>query len=507
MKYLNLFLLLGSLQIGLAQNPLVQTDKGWVAGAVDAQRGVHVFKGIPFAAPPVGELRWQAPQPAPVWKDTLQATAFGPSPIQNPPRPFYSWSEEFIAKPEPLSEDCLYLNVWTPAARPAKKRPVLVWIYGGGLNSGSANCDIYDGAELAAREVVFVSLNYRVGVLGFMAHPELSAESGNNASGNYGFMDQMAALKWIQDNIAAFGGDPDNVTIAGQSAGAFSVNVQVASPLAKGLFHKAILQSGGILSGRFQQNLEAAEAAGVRFMETAGAGSLSELRALPADRIQELSNQPGVGRFGVTLDGYVLPDTDLMTYFSEGRHNQVPVLTGWVTGDGNFLGPTAMDPDAYRRQADSLYGERAPEYLSLFPGDTPEVVQQSRSRITLLNFAGLTARRLALNSPAAYLYQFGHVPPDKPDFPNYGAFHTSEVPYTLHTLHTWDRPWQQRDRELEALMSGYWINFARTGNPNGEGLPAWEAYSPTEGEILVIGEGIESTPGFLKREFIFLENQ
>ncbi|MFY7910296.1 MAG: carboxylesterase/lipase family protein, partial [Emticicia sp.] len=215
----------------------VQTANGKVEGY--AKENVRIFKGIPFAAPPVGELRWKAPQAVKNWSDVRKCTGFSASPIQNKPAPFYCWTEEFIAKPEPLSEDCLYLNVWTTAKSAKEKQPVMVWIYGGGLNSGSANCDIYDGEELSKKGVVFVNINYRVGVLGFMAHPELSKESGYNASGNYGFLDQIAALKWVQKNIAAFGGDPSNVTILGQSAGAFSVNAMIASPLAKGLFHKA----------------------------------------------------------------------------------------------------------------------------------------------------------------------------------------------------------------------------------------------------------------------------
>lgn len=492
--------------IARGQATLVKTDKGWVSGTTDSERGLRVFKGIPFAAPPVGELRWRAPQPVRAWTDTLQATEFSASPIQNEPRPFYAWSEEFIAQPEPLSEDCLYLNVWTPAESGNEKLPVFVWIYGGGLNSGSANCAIYDGAELASKGVVFVSLNYRVGVLGFLAHPELSEESGHGASGNYGFMDQTAALDWVRRNIAAFGGDPDNVTIAGQSAGAFSVNAQIASPLAKGLFHKAILQSGGLLSGQLTQDLEQAEAAGVRFMEKAGVRSLEALRELPADSILAVSNIPGAGRFGVTRDGHFLPDTDMPAYFREGRHNQVPVIAGWVTGDGNFMGSNAMTPEAFRREADSLYGERAGAFLELFPGSTGEEVQESRSLITLLGFAGLPAHRMALASGGtSYLYQFGHVPPDKPDFPNYGAFHTSEVPFALHTLHTWDRPWQPYDRKVEDTLSSYWLNFAKTGNPNGPGLPAWEHYQYGSGDILVIDETIRTEPGLLQEELRFLD--
>ena len=258
MKYLIALICLVVLSCTKTSPTILKTDKGKIEGIYNDDKTIRIFKGIPYAAPPLGDLRWEAPQPANSWEGIKSCAEFSASPVQNKPEPFYCWTEEFIAQPEPLSEDCLYLNVWTSAKSPEDKQPVYVWIYGGGLVSGSSNCAIYDGEEMAKQGVVFVSLNYRVGVLGFMAHPELSAASDHSASGNYGFLDQIAALKWVQNNISAFGGDPNNVTIAGQSAGAFSVNTLIASPLAKDLFHKAILQSGGLLSNRLQQNLKAA---------------------------------------------------------------------------------------------------------------------------------------------------------------------------------------------------------------------------------------------------------
>jgi len=263
MKKLILFITLHLSLISILRGQLiVQTINGKVEGY--AKENLRIYKSVPFASPPIGDLRWKAPQPVKNWTGVKKCTEFSASPIQNKPQPFYCWSEEFIAKPEPLSEDCLYLNVWTPAKSKAENLPVFVWIYGGGLNSGSANCDIYNGEKMAKKGIVFVSINYRVGVLGFMAHPDLTKESGYQASGNYGFLDQIAALKWVQQNIANFGGNPANVTVAGQSAGAFSVNALIASPLAKGLFHKAIPQSGGLLSNRLSQNLTDAEKQGIR---------------------------------------------------------------------------------------------------------------------------------------------------------------------------------------------------------------------------------------------------
>lgn len=504
MKKLILFITLHlSLSSILKGQLIVQTTNGKVEGY--AKEALRIFKGVAFAAPPIGDFRWKAPQPVKNWTGVKKCTEFSASPIQNKPQPFYCWSEEFIAKPEPLSEDCLYLNVWTPAKSKTEKLPVFVWIYGGGLNSGSANCDIYDGEEMAKKGVIFISINYRVGVLGFMAHPDLTKESGYNASGNYGFLDQIAALTWVQKNIANFGGNPSNVTIAGQSAGAFSVNALIASPLAKDLFHKAIPQSGGLLSNRLSQNLTDAEKQGLKFMAKANCSSISELRSKSADEIQKLSNAQDAGRFGVTMDGYVLP-TDILAHFKNGKHNQVPLLTGWVTGDGSFLGDIKTTLEEYQKEAQTKYGDKAAEYLRIFPATTNDEVKAIKQKQTLLGFAGMPSHLLAsyTNKPS-YMYQFSHVPPDKPNFPNYGAFHTSEVPYALHTLHTWNRPWKAEDKALEDFMSSYWVNFAKTGNPNGQGLPEWKTYNKATGNILVLDSKTYSQQGLFKREFDFLE--
>jgi para-nitrobenzyl esterase len=505
MKNNLLLILLGVSVIAAAQNPILKIANGQIQGATNAGKTVRIFKGIPFAAAPVGDLRWKAPQPVQNWTGSKQCTEFSASPVQNKPAPFYCWSAEFIAQPEPLSEDCLYLNLWTTAKSSSEKQAVFVWIYGGGFSSGSANCAIYDGEEMAKKGVVFVSINYRVGVFGFMAHPELSNESGNKSSGNYGLLDQVAALKWVQKNIAVFGGDPNNVTIAGQSAGAFSVTALIASPLAKGLFHKAIPQSGSLLANMLSQNLAKAEEQGVAFMKKANANSLIELRKKTAEELQLLSNDEALGRFGTTLDGYVLP-IDLMANFKNGQFNQVPILTGWVTGDANIMGDSKMTAEEYKKEAEAKYGARAEDFISIFPGTTQEEVKAAKLKLTLLGFAGLPAHLLAgFNTKKTYLYEFGHVPPDKPDFPNYGAFHTSEVPYTLHTLHTWNRPWQQLDKNLENIISSYWVNFAKTGDPNGGNLPEWKTYDKQSGYIMVLGDKAELKPAFLKKEFDFLE--
>ncbi|MFV8360669.1 carboxylesterase/lipase family protein [Flavobacterium sp. LS1P3] len=487
-----------------AQNPIVGTSNGKIQGITSTDKTVRIFKGIPFAAAPIGDLRWKAPQILKKWKGIKHCTAFSASPMQNKPQPFFCWTEEFLAQPEPINEDCLYLNVWTTSKSKSKK-PVFVWIYGGGLNSGSANCPIYDGEEMAKKGVVFVSINYRVGVFGFMAHPELSKESGHQASGNYGFLDQVAALKWVQKNITAFGGDPNNVTIAGQSAGAFSVTALIASPLAKGLFQKAIAQSGGLLSNMLSQNLKNSEEQGVIFMKKANTNSLAELRKKSAEELQIRSNDPEVGRFGTTMDGYVLP-INLLEHFKKGLHNQTPILTGWVTGDGSFMGDSNMTVDDYKKEAQAKYGDKANEYLNIFPATTSDEVKTVKQKLTLLGFAGLPSHLLAsFNNKASYIYQFGHVAPDKPNFPNYGAFHTSEVPYVLHNLHTWNRTWQPLDKEIATVFSSYWINFAKTGNPNGHNLPEWKNYNKQSGTILVVDDKIASKSELLKKEFDFLE--
>jgi len=485
-----------------AQVPIVKTLNGSVSGS--SQGEINIFKGIPFASPPVGELRWKAPHPVANWSGVRKCISFSASPYQPKPEPFLCWSVEFIAPPEPLSEDCLYLNIWTVAKNSNERRPVFVWIYGGGLTSGSAACAIYDGEEMAKRGIVFVSINYRVGPFGFMANPELSKEQ-KNASGNYGIMDQIAALQWVQKNIAAFGGDPGHVTIAGQSAGSISVNALLASPLAKGLFQGAILQSGGILGSHMVASLQDAEAIGAALQKKTGAGSLEELRKKPADEILKASQSLGSMRMGLTSDGYVLPK-DINAYFKEGKQNDVPVIMGWVSGDAMLFGKPDITAEKFTERAKEKYGADATEYLKIFPAKNNEQAQASQLEINLLSFAAYPAYLLAgFDNKPTFIYQSSFVPTDKPGFPNYGAFHTSEVPYALHTLHTWKRPWQKRDFDMEALMSDYWIQFIKTGYPNVSGLPVWKPYTRTEGAILEIDSVTALKPGFFKNEFEIMD--
>jgi para-nitrobenzyl esterase len=481
-----------------SQSPEVKTENGVVSGYKSGD--ISVYKGIPFAEPPVGNLRWKAPQPPKNRTGVLKCDKFSASPMQSNPVPFRMWTEEFITPPGNLSEDCLYLNVWTPAKTEKEKLPVLVWIYGGGFSSGSAACAIYDGEELAKKGIIFVSINYRVGVFGFLAHPELSKESKNNVSGNYGLLDQVAALQWVKKNIAAFGGDPQKVTIAGQSAGSMSVSCLVSAPVAAGLFRGAIAHSGGILTNFEFKHLAEAEKDGVSFAESMKVSGISDLRKIPADKLVTAGM-----RFMPVMDGYILQN-DLYASYKAGKFNDVPFIAGWVTGDGSLRGDQSVTPEEYKKQATEKYGKNSGEYLRIFPGNTKEQILSSMKEMVLMQFAALPAHLWAgVTKNNAFIYQFTHVPVDKPDFPNYGAFHTSDVPFALNTLHTWNRPWRNIDKEVEKTMSNYWVNFVKTGNPNGNGLTEWSAYNKTSGNVLEIGDNAKLSPGLFKEEFSFLE--
>ncbi len=457
----------------------VSTKNGEIEGYREGE--LLVFKGIPFAKPPVDALRWKEPQAPENWEGVLSCKEFSASPFQPDPKPFSCWSEEFIAPPEPLSEDCLYLNVWTGASQKNEKRPVFVWIYGGGFNSGSAACAIYDGASYAKNGVVFVGINYRVGPFGFLAHPGLSAEQ-NGHSGNYGLLDQIAALKWVRDNIAEFGGNPDDVTIAGQSAGSMSVHSLTASPLAEGLFHKAIGMSGGFGPNRQLTSLEKGEETGTELQEILGSASLADMRSKSSAEILEASGKLKKGRPGVLADGYLLP----ADAFSK-RVSQVPVLTGWTKDDGGFLAGGSLTLDQYIRETREQMGDKAEAFLKIFPASDDEEAQKMRTKARTLGFAGTPARLWALNNTKpVFVYEVAHIPTDKPDFPHFGVFHTSDVPYALGNLHTWNRPWQEHDKIVEKTLSSYYLNFIKTGDPNGKDLPGWKPYTAENGYVQVI---------------------
>jgi para-nitrobenzyl esterase len=478
----------------------VPTKAGLISGKTTDDQAVKIFIGIPFAAPPVGELRWKAPQPVASWAGVRACVTPPASAMQATPKPFYCWSKEFIAPESPLSEDCLYLNVWTPAKTNQEKLPVIVWIHGGAFTGGSGTVPLYDGEQMARKGVIFITINYRLGIFGFLAHPELSAESDLKVSGNYGILDQIAALKWVKENISAFGGDPENVTIDGQSAGSFSVNILMASPLAKGLFQRAIGESGAMFGSQFQlgSSLKEAEENGKELTDKMGIKSISALRALPADSVLKIP-----GRFGVTVDQVVIPP--VAETFASGKQNDVPLLTGWNADDGVSFGPP-LSAGKYRETIKQQFGEKADQYLKLFPGTTDEEAAKSQKLASQLTFGWNNYSWARLQSETgkgkSYLYLFSRVPPGEP---NYGAFHSAEFGYALHTLHLWDRPFTDVDFKLEDMMSSYWVSFAKTGDPNGEGLPEWPVFNDRDPEIMGLGDVVKAEPLPNRDQLLFLD--
>lgn len=483
----------------------VRTKYGPVSGRQVTETGVFAFKGIPFAAPPTGDLRWREPMPPVPWTETKMTDQFGPSPMQAKPTPFLVYTREFLIPESPISEDCLYLNVWTSAKKSTKKQPVFVWIYGGGFSSGGSACDIYDGAAMAEKGVVFVSFNYRVGVFGFFAHPELTKESPNHASGNYGIMDQIAALKWVAENIEAFGGDPSNVTIAGQSAGSFSVCTLVASPLTRGLFHKAIGESGSsvIADPKIKPtDLAMAEADGKKITDGLNALSLADMRKLSAETLMKAGNTG----FRPIADGYVLP-APVSEIFRNETYADVPLLTGWNADEGLVF--SYKSKEAYIAEATAKYGADVAGYLKYFPAETEEQakasqVATSRDMIFALpnyKWASFQSKR---KSPA-YVYYFSRKPPASPEYVKYGVFHTAEVPYALGNLNYFKRDLEDTDRKISADMISYWVNFAKTGNPNGEGLPKWPAFTTSGSEVMIFSEKSASgkMPGKAGLDFLY----
>lgn len=490
------------------ENPIkqgVKTENGIVKGEFIDSSGITVFRGIPFAAPPIGDFRWKAPQPVKNWEAVLETIKFSASPIQGTPVPFMMWTQEFISPKAPLSEDCLYLNVWTGAKNAIEKRPVFVYIYGGGFNSGSGAVPVYDGEEMAKKGLVFITINYRVGALGFLAHPELTAESTYNSSGNYGLLDQIEALKWVNKNIAEFGGDPSNVTIAGQSAGAFSINYLVASPLTKDLFQRAIAESGGVVltTNPIANDLQAAEENGKKWAESLGAKSLAELRAKTADEILSAG-----GRAGPIVDSYVIPEA-MNKIFAKGKQNDVPLILGWNKNEGNF-GGQALNAKDFKKMAKERYGEKATEFLSLFPAGSDEEAMETQTFLGsvqlfgLQSFAWMNLQGRTGKSPV-YMYHFERNLPFGEGMKSFGAFHTGEVPYAYNNLKMSPRPWEKVDYQLAQTMSDYWVNFAKTGNPNGENLPIWESCNTKNQKAIILGEKVYSADLPNAAQLLFLE--
>jgi para-nitrobenzyl esterase len=475
---------------GLAENSsptVVQTDAGAVAGAVVPQTQISVFKGLPFAAPPIGALRWREPQPVKPWTGVRDATHFGPSPMQKIHGDFLPWTREYLVQNE-VSEDCLYLNVWTSNRSGSAKSPVLVYIPGGGFLEGSGEVPLYDGTHLAQKGVVVVTINYRLGIFGFFAHPELTRESPHHASGNYGLMDQIAALQWVQHNIAAFGGDPTRVAVWGQSAGAFSVGALLASPEAKGLFQRAIADSGLSIGGLPASDLTTAENHGEQFAAEHHAATLKDLRAIPAT---DLIN---VGRFGVIVDGWVLKNQPTSIDTRGGGIN-VPVLTGYQANDGVSPESHLHSPLDYSKWAQDQYGAMSVDFEKLYPVTSEAqipaaLIEVARDRERVATYLWANQHQRAYHSPV-YIYFFARGIP-WPQHPNFGAFHSGELPYFFDNLNVLDRPWENIDRHLADTTTQYLKNFAATGNPNGSALPKWDSVSNASPATFQIGEELKA---------------
>lgn len=468
--------------------------QGLISGVSTATEGIVAYKGIPFAAPPVGELRWKEPQPAISWEGVKQCNSFGPSPMQGDPAAFSMWTEEFLIPQKPISEDCLYLNVWTGKDAENKKKPVLVWIYGGGFSSGGSGVPIYDGEAMAKKGIVFVSINYRVGIFGFFAHPELTEESGRNASGNYGLMDQVAALKWVKENIEFFGGDPGNVTIAGQSAGSMSVNCLVASPLAKGLFNKAIAQSGANFS-RGNLTLIQAEEDGKKIaQQIAGTNEVSiieQLRKIPAQELMKKAQ----GRSWPIVDGYVLPSS-IADIFLKREQNDIVLLTGWNEDEGLLFGPV-KNASEFTKEMKQQYGDSILLYYPALNDEQAAISQLNLSRDLIFGVQNYRWANIQnKQGKKVYVYRFTRKVPARGEYVKYGAFHTGEVPYAYDNLKFVNRPWENHDHLLARTMSTYWANFIKTGDPNGRGLPEWTPYDTRQKNIMFFGT--RPLPGRIK---------
>jgi len=461
----------------------VHVAGGVVEGITGKTSGVRVFLGIPFAAPPAGDLRWKAPQPVTAWSGVRKADHFGARCMQG------NVFGDMVFRDSGNSEDCLYLNVWTPAKSAREKLPVMVWIYGGGFQAGATSEARQDGDVLAGKGVVVVSMNYRLGIFGFFVHPELTKESGHNSSGNYGLMDQMEALRWVQKNIAAFGGDPAKVTIFGESAGSFSVSALMASPVAHGLFARAIGESGAFFGNTLSaKTLAQSEADGAKFATAQKAASLADLRAIPADQLLKSARSGNDFRFGPNIDGYFLTATAAEIYGS-GKQSHVPLLAGWNAEEASFqVVMSKMTAEKFRNQVNKKFSADEAAILKLYPAGSDDeatasaIALASDQFIAYSTWKWIEMQRQTAAKPV-YKYLFSRVRPTPPDakfngvpVAKLGAVHASEIEYVFGALDSNKSfTWQPEDYKLSELMQTYWSNFAKTGDPNGSGVPKWPA--------------------------------
>ncbi|MGO4878920.1 carboxylesterase/lipase family protein [Pedobacter psychrotolerans] len=513
-------------------NKAVTVTGGRVQGSL-SDNGVLSFRGIPYAAPPVGEWRWKAPQPPVPWKGTRNAEHFGPRPIQDSNLLYEFRSTD-------MSEDCLYLNVWTAARSNQEKRPVYVFIHGGSFIHGDGSQPAYDGESMAEQGIVYVSINYRLGVFGFMSHPELSQESGYGGSGNYGLLDQVAALEWIKKNISQFGGDPNRVTIGGESVGAQSVSAHMASPLSKGLFTGAIAESGSLIDVRTMVlPLKKSEALGTELSGLSKSKTIAQMRSMPAEKLLKLVEKGNPRRFRPVVDGYFLKENPEKT-FMESRQINVPLLVGWNAQEvpaAALFRLRRINAKNYKAAVEKIYGERADEVLARYPGETNAEVKQAASELMsdrLINYSSWKLAELHAKDQSApvYRYLFAHPHPGLNlrtiregnvfqvlikkllnKVITGTSFHASEIEYALGNLEVQDNyAWKAEDHQVSRQMQSYFVNFIRSGNPNGAGIDGisltnWPAYhNGNKGEFLRIGINSKAEADATKERYLFFQH-
>ena len=510
----------------------VTTANGIIEGEFDIKTNIQSFKGIPFAQPPVGNLRWKAPQPVTNWTGVKQTKKFGPRAVQS------NIFGDMGFRSDGISEDCLYLNVWSPAKSSDEKLPVLVYFYGGGFAAGDGSEYRYDGENMAKKGIVTLTVNYRLGIFGFFSHPELTKESPNHASGNYGFLDQNAALKWVQANIAKFGGDPKRVTIAGESAGSISVSAQMASPLSKNLIAGAIGESGASIFPTLAPiPLAEAEKTGFEFGQKIGVKSLKDLRAMSTLELYQKSSGTSMGVFKSTIDGYFMPKS-IPEIFETKQQAMVPLLVGWNSEEMTYLALTmgkSLTNESYAAKIKELYGDKAEEVLKLYPAGTPEVTEQSATDLAGDRFIAYSTWKWfdlhrKNSSQNVYRYYFskprpemrdkdleaglagGVIKKDKnaPKAPKpKGAVHSAEIEYAMGNLATnKDYDWTEDDYKVSETMMNYFANFIKSGNPNGEKLPVWlMAKDEKSPEIMIIDIKSKATKAENDTRYLFLDKE
>jgi para-nitrobenzyl esterase len=504
----------------------IKTANGVVDGTLGEDHTIRIYRGIPFGAPPVGDLRWREPQPVKNWTGVRDGSEFAPRCMQT--RVY----DDMVFRDAAPSEDCLYLNVWTPA-KIDKPLGVMLWFFGGGFMAGAGDEFRYDGEALAKKGVIIVECNYRLGIFGFYSHPELTKESPHHASGNYALLDQVAALEWVRANIAAFGGDPSNITIGGESAGSFAVSYQMASPLAIGKFQKAIGESGAFFSNGNSpirtRTLAKSEAAGAKYAASLGANSLADMRAIPAQKLLEeyaaQTSKPGSYHFGPNIDGYFITENPAET-FRAGKQAHVALLAGWNRDEGKddvIFNPKQPTAAAFADDAKRHYGDASVDFLKLYPASTDAEALQSSYDLAGDNFIKFSTwkwlnMQAETGKAAVYRYLFEEVPavkagstigPKKIPADAVGSRHAGELEYVFQTL-TWENlPWTPADFKVSDVMSSYWANFIATGDPNGAGLPKWPQYNVADKwQVMhLVDDSSAAAPETNRGRYLFMDAQ